>query len=112
MTEYRDSYHHTLAVDTAALTVPAGGALSVLIVRTGDGWRLPGTFLHEGERLADAVLRSLQVKAGSPASPPGNSRSSTIRIGMTAAGCSPSHTSMLCPRRAWRSTSKSHASFR
>ena len=72
MTEYRDSHHHALAdyphpsvaVDTAVLTVPAGGALSVLIVRTGDGWRLPGTFLHEGERLADAVLRSLQVKAG------------------------------------------------
>ena len=72
MTEYRDSYNHTLAdyphpsvaVDTAVLTVPDGGALSVLVVRTGDGWRLPGTFLHEGERLADAVLRSLQVKAG------------------------------------------------
>ena len=72
MTEYRDSHNHTLAdyphpsvaVDTAVLTVPDGGALSVLVVRTGDGWRLPGTFLHDGERLADAVLRSLQVKAG------------------------------------------------
>ncbi len=72
MTEYRDSHNHTLAdyphpsvaVDTAVLTVRAGGALSVLIVRTGDGWCLPGTFLHEGERLADAVLRSLRVKAG------------------------------------------------
>ena len=72
MTEYLDSHHDTLAdyphpsvaVDTAVLTVPDGGALSVLIVRTGDGWRLPGTFLHEGERLADAVLRSLRVKAG------------------------------------------------
>ena len=72
MTEYRDSHDHKLAdyphpsvaVDTAVLTVPDGGALSVLVVRTGDGWRLPGTFLHEGERLADAVLRSLQVKAG------------------------------------------------
>jgi ADP-ribose pyrophosphatase YjhB (NUDIX family) len=27
------------------------------------GWGLPGTFLHEGERLADAVDRSLRVKA-------------------------------------------------
>ena len=72
MTEYRNSHNHpladyphpTVAVDTAVLTVPAGGALSVLVMRTGDDWRLPGTFLHEGERLADAVLRSLQVKAG------------------------------------------------
>ena len=72
MTQYRDSHHHALAdyphpsvaVDTAVLTVPAAGALSGMIVRTGDGWRLPGTFLHEGERLTDAVLRSLRVKAG------------------------------------------------
>jgi 8-oxo-dGTP diphosphatase len=72
MMVYRDSHHRTLAdyphpsvaVDTAVLTVPASGGLSVLIVRSGDGWRLPGTFLHEGERLADAVLRSLRVKAG------------------------------------------------
>ena len=72
MTEYRNSHNHTLAdyphpsvaVDTAVLTVPDGGALSVLVIRTGDGWRLSGTFLHEGERLADAVLRSLRVKAG------------------------------------------------
>ena len=28
------------------------------------GWALPGTFLREGERLADAVRRSLQTKAG------------------------------------------------
>jgi 8-oxo-dGTP diphosphatase len=72
MTEYRDSHNHTLAdyprpsvaVDTAVLTVPADGVLNVLIVRTGDGWRLPGTFLHEGERLAVAVFRSLRTKAG------------------------------------------------
>lgn len=69
---YRDSHDRALtdyprpsvAVDTAVLTVPPGAALSVLLVRTGDEWRLPGTFLHEGERLADAVLRSLQIKAG------------------------------------------------
>jgi ADP-ribose pyrophosphatase YjhB (NUDIX family) len=28
------------------------------------GWALPGTFLHPGERLADAVDRSLRAKAG------------------------------------------------
>lgn len=72
METYRDSHDRALtdyprpsvAVDTAVLTVPPGAALSVLLVRTGDEWRLPGTFLHEGERLADAVLRSLQIKAG------------------------------------------------
>tara|TARA_R110002051_G_scaffold291646_1_gene355719 strand:+ start:357 stop:992 length:636 start_codon:yes stop_codon:yes gene_type:complete len=72
METYRDSHDRALtdyprpsvAVDTAVLTVPPGAALSVLLVRTGDESRLPGTFLHEGERLADAVLRSLQTKAG------------------------------------------------
>ncbi len=54
----------SVAVDTAVLTVPSGGALSVLLVHAPDGWRLPGTFLHEGETLADAVLRSLRDKAG------------------------------------------------
>ncbi|MEL0625443.1 NUDIX domain-containing protein [Salinibacterium amurskyense] len=86
---YRDSHDRALtdyprpsvAVDTAVLTVPPGGELSVLLVRagtsvgtgstgtgtgtgTGTTWRLPGTFLHEGELLADAVLRSLRTKAG------------------------------------------------
>ncbi len=61
----------SVAVDTAVLTVDRG-ALSVVLVRPADGDdpsarglpRLPGTFLHEGERLADAVLRSLRDKAG------------------------------------------------
>jgi 8-oxo-dGTP diphosphatase len=58
-----DSYPHpSVAVDTAVLT--ATDSLGVLLVRSGDGWRLPGTFLHEGETLADAVLRSLRMKAG------------------------------------------------
>lgn len=75
---YRDSSGRTLedyprpsvAVDTAVLTV-ADGQLQVLLtltndaVRTGEPeWRLPGTFLHEGEALAAAVLRSLRDKAG------------------------------------------------
>ena len=56
----------SVAVDTAVLTVPVGGELSVVQVCDAvDGdWRLPGTFVHEGERLASAVLRSLSAKAG------------------------------------------------
>lgn len=61
----------SVAVDTAVLTVSDEGALSVLLALTNDAvrggdeeWRLPGTFLHPGERLADAVLRSLLAKAG------------------------------------------------
>lgn len=72
---YRDSSGRTLAdyprpsvaVDTALLTVlPGEDHLSVLEVRRtdGTGWALPGTFLHEGERLIDAVQRSLRSKAG------------------------------------------------
>jgi ADP-ribose pyrophosphatase YjhB (NUDIX family) len=55
----------SVAVDTAVLTV-IDGALSVVIVDdVRDGTRrLPGTFLHEGELLADAVRRSLAQKAG------------------------------------------------
>jgi 8-oxo-dGTP diphosphatase len=60
----------SVAVDTALLTVPAGSdTLHVLLVRREGShehgeWALPGTFLHDGERLADAVLRSLRDKAG------------------------------------------------
>ncbi|KUI25592.1 NUDIX hydrolase [Mycobacterium sp. IS-1742] len=55
----------SVAVDTAVLTLDDELGLVVLEVRraTGPGWALPGTFLHEGERLADAVDRSLRVKA-------------------------------------------------
>jgi 8-oxo-dGTP diphosphatase len=56
----------SVAVDTAVLTAGERRQLSVLLVRwkdTGD-WGLPGTFLHEGETLAGAVLRSLEQKAG------------------------------------------------
>lgn len=77
-TRYRDSAGKTLddyprpsvAVDTAVLTL-ADGRLQVLLTltndaaraKTADRWRLPGTFLHPEERLADAVRRSLADKA-------------------------------------------------
>jgi len=72
---YRDSSGRTLAdyprpsvaVDTALLTVlPGEDHLSVLQVQRPEPacWALPGTFLHEGERLIDAVHRSLRTKAG------------------------------------------------
>src|SRR4051812_47939943 len=75
---YRDASGKTLtdyprpsvAVDTAVLTVaPDRRGLHVLLVRRngkddGSDWALPGTFLHEGETLAEAVLRSLKEKAG------------------------------------------------
>ncbi|AMM20641.1 hypothetical protein AX769_11420 [Frondihabitans sp. PAMC 28766] len=79
----------SVAVDTAVLTVTPERQLAVLLVEAGatagagttasssagpgtsagpakspTSRRLPGTFLHEGERLADAVLRSLRDKAG------------------------------------------------
>lgn len=58
----------SVAVDTAVLTV-ADGSLCVLLVRRGEDhqhgkWALPGSFLRERERLADAVLRSLREKVG------------------------------------------------
>jgi 8-oxo-dGTP diphosphatase len=73
-----DYPHPSVAVDTAVLTLAprtrhTRGApphqLSVLLVRLpealdGIAWALPGTFLHEGEQLADAVARSLAQKAG------------------------------------------------
>lgn len=75
---YRDRSGRTLedyprpsvAVDTALLTLLDADSteprLAVLEVRrdNGRGWGLPGTFLREGERLIDAVLRSLRDKAG------------------------------------------------
>jgi len=71
MTAHRNSRGRSLtdyprpsvAVDTAVLTF-ADDALSVLLVESDGELRLPGTFLHEGERLADAVARSLRTKAG------------------------------------------------
>lgn len=70
---WRDSHGHRLtdyvrpsvAVDTAALSLHEDLGLVVLQVRrsAGPGWALPGTFLHRGETLADAVDRSLLEKA-------------------------------------------------
>ena len=72
---HRDSSGKTLedyprpsvAVDTAVLTAGPGRPLGVVLVRRqdeADAWALPGTFLHPRERLADAVLRSLEQKVG------------------------------------------------
>lgn len=70
---WRDTHGRTLAdylrpsvaVDTAVLSLDPDVGLVVLEVRraTGRGWALPGTFLHEGETLAEAVDRSLWKKA-------------------------------------------------
>ncbi|WP_157155711.1 NUDIX domain-containing protein [Diaminobutyricimonas sp. LJ205] len=72
---YKDSHDKTLtdyprpsvAVDTAVLTV-RDGELSVAVIEAGKPHsakrRLPGTFVHEGETLADAVRRSLKDKVG------------------------------------------------
>jgi 8-oxo-dGTP diphosphatase len=55
----------SVAVDTAVLSLDHRLGLVVLQVRraAGPGWALPGTFLHVGETLADAVDRSLRGKA-------------------------------------------------
>lgn len=68
---YRDSSGKTLAeyehpstaVDTALLTV-ADRRLQVVLADSDGELRLPGTFLHVGEVLADAVRRSLADKVG------------------------------------------------
>ncbi|MFZ0832515.1 MAG: NUDIX domain-containing protein [Mycobacterium sp.] len=74
MSAYQDSSGKSLedyprpsvAVDTAVLTMDPGAGLVVLEVRrpSGMGWALPGTFLYPSETLADAVDRSLRLKAG------------------------------------------------
>lgn len=71
MALFRDAAGRTLedyprpsvAVDTAVLTVERG-LLQVVLIEADGELRLPGTFLHEGEVLADAVRRSLRDKAG------------------------------------------------
>jgi ADP-ribose pyrophosphatase YjhB (NUDIX family) len=60
-----DFVRPSVAVDTAVLSLDRDVGLVVLEARrpTGRGWALPGTFLHGGETLADAVDRSLREKA-------------------------------------------------
>ncbi|EID74289.1 MULTISPECIES: NUDIX hydrolase [Rhodococcus] len=54
----------SVAVDVAVLTVD-GAELKVLVVPRRSGqFTLPGTFLHEGERLRDAAERCLRITAG------------------------------------------------
>lgn len=74
MSEWTDSSGRTLAdyprpsvaVDVAVLTY-LDGALRVLVVERSLGTlALPGTFLHEGERLVDAAARALELKARLP----------------------------------------------
>lgn len=61
----RDYPRPSVAVDTALLTVD-GDQLLVLEVRRDDGtgWALPGRIVRERERLAVAVEKSLEDKAG------------------------------------------------
>ncbi len=71
MEPYRDSSGRRLddyprpsvAVDTAVLTFE-DEQLKVVLAGMGSARRLPGTFLHEGERLSDAVRRSIRDKVG------------------------------------------------
>jgi ADP-ribose pyrophosphatase YjhB (NUDIX family) len=52
-------------VDTAVLTVDPQRRLSVVLAGSaGSDRRLPGSFLHEGELLTEAVRRSLREKVG------------------------------------------------
>ena len=64
-TAFSDYPRPSVAVDTAVLTV-ADRQLCVGVLRDdrSDQLRLPGTFLHEDETLADSVRRSLREKAG------------------------------------------------
>lgn len=52
----------SVAVDVAVVTERTG-SLFVVVVESPRGLALPGTFLHPGERLADAASRALQSKA-------------------------------------------------
>ncbi|MGW5073019.1 NUDIX hydrolase [Rhodococcus sp. NPDC004095] len=62
---FSDYDRPSVAVDVAVLTY-RDGVLRVLVVEHEKlgGRALPGTFLHSGERLADAAERALRDKAG------------------------------------------------
>lgn len=53
----------SVAVDTSVLTVK-DDVLGVAVVERDGRRRLPGTFLHDGELLAEAVERSLHQRVG------------------------------------------------
>ncbi|MFD1810866.1 NrtR DNA-binding winged helix domain-containing protein [Rhodococcus gannanensis] len=61
---FADYDRPSVAVDVAVLTY-VDGAIKVLVVEHEKlgGRALPGTFLHSGERLADAAARALRDKA-------------------------------------------------
>jgi len=61
-TNLADYVHPSITVDTAVLTVDQGRLQVALLDGAGTLKRLPGTFLREGEVLADAVRRSLADK--------------------------------------------------
>lgn len=56
----------SLAVDVAAFTYSrAFKELKLLVIPSDDGgWRLPGSFVQEDERLRDAVTRTMATKVG------------------------------------------------
>ncbi|EME19532.1 NUDIX hydrolase [Rhodococcus triatomae] len=62
---FADYDRPSVAVDVAVLTY-VDGEIRVLVVEHEHlgGRALPGTFLHSGERLADAAARALRDKAG------------------------------------------------
>lgn len=73
MTDLQDFPRPSVAVDVAVLSVVTDdegvNRLSVLLHRRSSGteggkWSLPGSFLRERERLADAVQRTLLEKCG------------------------------------------------
>jgi 8-oxo-dGTP diphosphatase len=57
-----DYVRPSVTVDTAVLTVDQGRLMVALVHSDGTLLRLPGSFLREGETLADAVRRSLFEK--------------------------------------------------
>jgi 8-oxo-dGTP diphosphatase len=62
-TKLTDYPRPSIAVDIAVLTVRDGQLAAVVVQHRLGGLALPGTFLHEGETLADAASRALQDKA-------------------------------------------------
>ena len=86
-----DYLRPSVAVDTALLTRDPRRGLVVLQVARDDAgkWALPGTFLHHGETLAQAVERSLERQSRCARNKTRASCTcSTPRPATIAAGCS------------------------